>query len=198
MFYGFWGRCFNSYRDTPPHEGYSIIRRWRDERFAGTATATKLAAHHEGAGESSFFSFTSNVDAHHLKHFPAAEVRECHGNSETWQCCDSSCPRGAYGARASGAGSGRWPAPRGFRFDINDESELALPGPPAQPVQAAASSIGVQCFHGKNHPTCPTCGKPARPAILMFCDADFKDDDDQEDRWCVPWLLFHRSTTLEG
>ena len=26
--YGFWGHCFNQYRDTNPHEGYSILKNW--------------------------------------------------------------------------------------------------------------------------------------------------------------------------
>eukprot|EP00913_Durusdinium_trenchii_P018636 g17513.t1 len=33
IFYGFWGSCYNDYRDTQPHEGYSILRSWRDARF---------------------------------------------------------------------------------------------------------------------------------------------------------------------
>ena len=27
LFYGFWGRCFNDYRETKEHEGYSIVKR---------------------------------------------------------------------------------------------------------------------------------------------------------------------------
>ena len=33
LFIGFWGHCFNQYRDTLPHGGYDILRRWREERF---------------------------------------------------------------------------------------------------------------------------------------------------------------------
>ena len=33
LFFGFWGKCFNDYRDAIPHYGYDILRRWRDERF---------------------------------------------------------------------------------------------------------------------------------------------------------------------
>merc|ERR1712087_282223 len=35
----------------------------------------------------------------------------------------------------------------------------------------------------QNHPTCPQCGSPARPAILMFGDWHHKDDDNQEARF---------------
>mmetsp|Transcript_1681 Transcript_1681/g.3823 ORF Transcript_1681/g.3823 Transcript_1681/m.3823 type:complete len:506 (+) Transcript_1681:16-1533(+) len=32
LFYGFWGQCFNDYRSTKPHDGYEILRRWRDDK----------------------------------------------------------------------------------------------------------------------------------------------------------------------
>lgn len=34
LFYGFWGACFNDYRKTTPHEGYTIIKNWRDMLFS--------------------------------------------------------------------------------------------------------------------------------------------------------------------
>ncbi|CAJ1354422.1 unnamed protein product [Effrenium voratum] len=48
---------------------------------------------------------------------------------------------------------------------------------------AAAASKGF----ASNHPVCPNCGGPARPAILMFSDFDWLDYEPQEDRfsaWC--------------
>ena len=33
-----------------------------------------------------FYVFTSNVDAHSFDAFRSCEVRECHGNTELWQC----------------------------------------------------------------------------------------------------------------
>lgn len=30
VFYGFWGSCTNSYRDTTHHRGYQILLKWRD------------------------------------------------------------------------------------------------------------------------------------------------------------------------
>ena len=44
LFYGFWGRCFNEYRDTKEHEGYHIVKRWRDALFDRTKTSHALAA----------------------------------------------------------------------------------------------------------------------------------------------------------
>eukprot|EP00438_Fugacium_kawagutii_P019316 Skav202367 [mRNA] locus=scaffold1406:62331:62858:+ [translate_table: standard] len=34
-----------------------------------------------------------------------------------------------------------------------------------------------------NHPVCPSCGGPARPAILMFGDYSWQDNDAQEERF---------------
>lgn len=42
LFWGFWGQCFNDYRETPPHEGYSIIDRWADRWFRRSPTARRL------------------------------------------------------------------------------------------------------------------------------------------------------------
>jgi hypothetical protein len=33
IFYGFWGTCFNEYRDATLHAGYDILRRWVRQRF---------------------------------------------------------------------------------------------------------------------------------------------------------------------
>eukprot|EP00493_Phyllostaurus_siculus_P023633 UN23969 len=35
FFYGFWGDCTNVYRETTPHEGYAILKRWKDEILMG-------------------------------------------------------------------------------------------------------------------------------------------------------------------
>jgi hypothetical protein len=81
LFYGFWGMCFNDYRNVAPHEGYSIIARWRDQHFQPNS---RVSLSHEGAKGTpsaaaelasttdvpgAFFAFTSNVDAHAFQHF---------------------------------------------------------------------------------------------------------------------------------
>lgn len=38
-----------------------------------------------------FFFFTSNVDAHSYDIFESCEIRECHGNTELWQCNNFAC-----------------------------------------------------------------------------------------------------------
>ena len=160
LFYGFWGACFNDYRDTAPHEGYAIVRRWRDELFASTDVAAALRAR---GGAGAFYSFTSNVDHHSVRAFGADCSREVHGTSEFWQSVDGD--------------TGRWAAPPGYRFRVDRATMLAPEGAPERP-----SSAGGPCWE-TNHPTCPSSGARARPAILMFGDAAYLDDEAQAAAW---------------
>eukprot|EP00435_Cladocopium_sp_Y103_P017640 s948_g4.t1 len=100
IFYGFWGSCFNDYRDTQPHEGYNIIRGWRDtfcsrrlsqqmsaalaQEMALIPSAQRQPEPYQVEGNAGgFFVYTSNVDAHCHDYFEPYEVRECHGNTES-------------------------------------------------------------------------------------------------------------------
>ena len=56
-FFGFWGSCYNSYFSATPHEGYTILSRWRDTivgkqliaRRPRTASAGSLARSSAGS-----------------------------------------------------------------------------------------------------------------------------------------------------
>jgi len=250
LFWGFWGQCFNDYRNTAPHEGYQIISSWADrfrhssfadavrqryeDRLSSKASKTKPPyAVHDSPG--AFFAFTSNVDAHHFDCFAASEIRECHGNTELYQCVSRRCKRHI------------WRAPLNFRFHVDkitmhardglpaenrttkqvcvvcegtglllddpcplcegmetffDEvhQEEASPGMPCESaprighVRGGGRPTALQYMPGpaldsenvgfaRNHPVCPVCKGPARPAILMFGDFGWQDFMDQEDRW---------------
>ncbi|CAE8589602.1 unnamed protein product [Polarella glacialis] len=125
LFWGFWGQCYNDYRNTTPHPGYEILDRWAERRFRhsaiaeeirrGLAADTEEAAEEDGTEEpyhvtdhaGGFFVFTSNVDAHHFDWFKAGEIRECHGNTEVYQCAmPSAC-------------TGVWRAPPDFAFEVD-------------------------------------------------------------------------------
>lgn len=231
LFWGFWGQCYNDYRDTAPHPGYEIIDRWADKWFRHSQTAEDvrtilagrkgqsddvkppyIVADHAGA----FFVFTSNVDAHHFDWFRACEIRECHGNTELYQCAgnpendDRPCPA-------------VWRAPLDFRFQVDKTTMLAPKARSAKGAEAptaAASDTATAAGEAdaprvgrirgsartttlrympsspdglpstadatgfaQNHPTCPGCGGLARPAILMFGDGSWLDDDSQAERW---------------
>ena len=237
LFHGFWGGCFNDYREATLSPGYALVAGWCDRRFRGTPTSEELAeliradppepkrypllearelARAQAAaiaagkevpaelpaanaaaaratplperGASAFFSFTSNVDAHWTTVCRPGELRECHGNTETWQCTDPCCAAALETeARASGpspVAGGRWRAPPSFRFHVDEETREAPDGP------ALAGSAGVgsgqphdaEAF-AHNWPRCVRCGGKARPSVLMFGDAQWQDDKQQQAGW---------------
>lgn len=200
LFHGFWGSCFNDYRGTKPHEGYAIVRKWRDTQFSDTEVAAVLRSAQEEehaaaatgkpvearkadavplqppTAAGAFFTFTSNVDAHSFQHFPSGEVRECHGNSETWQCASRDCAkRLANSAEGSCCQGGRWACPPGFRFNVDPATQLAQPGQPAAP---ASTVVGDDSQVGP------------RPVAKVAYDDDSEgaqqpqfSDDEADARW---------------
>lgn len=246
LFWGFWGQCYNDYRMTDPHEGYEIIHHWVGKLFRHTDTSKRLQkmcreadrteddiSPYEVKGRAgSFFIHTSNVDAHHYDWFPACEIRECHGNTELYQCAGSRHGMGRMKAHDDRC-KGIWRAPLEYRFHVDKDTMLApqvapdesfevvtnhwapsgnesdslsaVPrvgrvkgnarrhtlrhmisgkksdanGPDLGSPSAAAAARGF----GSNHPVCPSCGGPARPAILMFGDYSWRDNDAQEERF---------------
>ncbi|MDT8448242.1 MAG: Sir2 family NAD-dependent protein deacetylase [bacterium] len=68
--WGFYGHRLNLYRKTTPHQGYSVLKKWAEQR-----------------GKALFF-VTSNVDGHFQKAgFDPAQVYEVHGSIHQLQCC---------------------------------------------------------------------------------------------------------------
>lgn len=67
--WAFYGQRMNLYRDTTPHRGFEILRRWGESK------------------PSQYFVFTSNVDGHFQKAgFDSERVLECHGSIHHLQC----------------------------------------------------------------------------------------------------------------
>lgn len=72
--WGFYGHRLGLYRQTSPHAGFAILRRFAERMESGS------------------FVFTSNVDgAFQRAGFEAARVCEVHGAIETLQCTDPRC-----------------------------------------------------------------------------------------------------------
>ncbi len=87
--WGFYGHRFELYRQTPPHEGFAILRRWAAAKPDGYAV------------------FTSNVDGHFQKAgFAEERMVECHGSLQHFQCVKPCC-------------AATWPAPADIRFEID-------------------------------------------------------------------------------
>ncbi len=72
--WGFYGHRLNLYRETSPHTGFEILKRWSDRLTHGS------------------FVFTSNVDGHfQLAGFDPDRVIECHGSLAHLQCSTPCC-----------------------------------------------------------------------------------------------------------
>ena len=73
--WGFYGHRFQLYNSTTPHNGFNILKKWRDLKLNQT------------------FVFTSNIDGHFIKSgFSDESIYECHGSINYLQClgvCDS-------------------------------------------------------------------------------------------------------------
>lgn len=70
--WGFYGHRLRLYRDTEPHEGFALLRRWA------------------GAMRGGCWVFTSNVDGQFQKAgFPPGWLKECHGSIHHLQCTEA-------------------------------------------------------------------------------------------------------------
>ena len=67
--WGFYGHRLNLYRNTTPHEGFGILKRWVNDQSIHA------------------FVYTSNVDGHFQRAgFEPEEIIECHGSLNHLQC----------------------------------------------------------------------------------------------------------------
>jgi NAD-dependent SIR2 family protein deacetylase len=79
--WGFMGHRLHLYRDTTPHAGFQILRRWGDRKPLG------------------YFIYTSNVDGQFQKAgFPDERIIECHGSIHHLQCLKM-CKNAIWSAR---------------------------------------------------------------------------------------------------
>jgi len=79
--WAFYGHRLNLYRETVPHEGFTILK--------------ELVA-----SKKDYFIFTSNVDGQFQKAgFPEEKVYECHGSIHHFQCTTRQCTQAIYSAK---------------------------------------------------------------------------------------------------
>jgi NAD-dependent SIR2 family protein deacetylase len=72
--WGFYGHRLALYRETTPHHGYAILKRWGEHLRHGVSV------------------FTSNVDGQFQKAgFDPELIHECHGSIHHLQCLDACC-----------------------------------------------------------------------------------------------------------
>ena len=79
--WGFYGHRLALYRDTVPHAGFQILRKWGERMRFGSQV------------------FTSNVDGQFQKSgFQERQINECHGSIHHLQCM-SGCQAGVWSAK---------------------------------------------------------------------------------------------------
>ncbi len=72
--WGFYGHRQNLYRDTQPHDGFQVLRKWAAQKNGGA------------------FVYTSNVDEQFRKAgFEEDQIVECHGSIHHLQCAAPCC-----------------------------------------------------------------------------------------------------------
>lgn len=80
--WGFYGHRLALYRNTVPHEGFAILKRWGESKAKGYSV------------------FTSNVDGQFQRAgFAADNIYECHGSIHYLQCLEP-CSASIWGADA--------------------------------------------------------------------------------------------------
>jgi len=181
LFYGFWGKCLNDYRDTKPHAGYNIIHKWKQQLFSpdrhkeaayfpnefNTKFTKKWEKRYEipiSRDVGPFFIYSSNVDNHPVTAgFSSDELHEIHGSIETWQC-EGDCVEAESCFDALDKGL-LWKIPKDFRFDVDEKTMRVIDNEPDN-----------SDLIWRQHTKCKFCDKKARPSILMFGDGGWVDE----------------------
>lgn len=111
--WGFYGHRLQLYRDTVPHEGFSILKKWSDQKKLGG------------------FVFTSNVDGQFQKSgFSEDQVYECHGSIHFLQCAQSCSKSEKYHDRGIQPADQYTPKidMETFKMDTSDLPSCPVPG----------------------------------------------------------------------
>jgi len=162
LFYGFWGDCFNTYPKTTPHEGYQILKKWKQNLSLNSKCCEFFQRGIQNLENSNAFPKgpfvlrTSNVDCHSIQSglVDFHELFEIHGNIRTWQC-SIPCKEES------------WLAPNNFEFKIETDTRKAYDF--KLPDEVLTEEFKNSGFTS-NHPRCKFCGALARPSIVMFGD----------------------------
>ena len=180
------------------------LRRPFDEDIVVQNSAYEVQSESAGA----FFSFTSNVDAHMFDTFEAKEIHECHGNIETWQCSSPYCTSGIWRAPLDYAFAvdtqtmlavptqdalKQIPTSMSTQENVQQSKSDNVPhigqtkgiGVRQNPLRHMPPTKDTKGWLNGSWPRCGHCRNPARPAVLMFGDFDWKSDLAQAKRWSL-------------
>jgi hypothetical protein len=121
-FMGYWGGLFNEFNEKTPHEGFHVLRGWRD-RFFCPEDIRKRGPKKQNTEETEvdriprFQAYTRNISGFLQKAgIPDGEVYETCGTVFQWQC-----------SRVPPCCNKLTPVDRAFRFEINEDNQEAQP-----------------------------------------------------------------------
>lgn len=114
--WGFYGHRLNLYRETTPHDGFGILRKWGEAKDKGS------------------FVMTSNVDGHFQRSgFSEDSVYEVHGSILFLQCTRTQC------------NGGIWPA-GDLKIEIDEETMLLSSDIPVCPKCGDVARPNIMMF----------------------------------------------------
>jgi NAD-dependent SIR2 family protein deacetylase len=141
LFYGFWGMCYNAYKETEPHAGYDILKKWCNLK------QEKEERHLDGIA--SYYLYTSNVDGHfRRKDFPVERLHEMHGGIDTWLVVEENGKESASSLKI----------PEPFSFAVNPTTLELSP------------ELILELFGNDRKSNASSETSLLRPRVLMFDD----------------------------
>jgi len=199
IFYGFWGMCYNDYRRVVPHEGYSIIKKWKEMKFSKNKATDLITQYQKERIQRGLTAAKEREDADR-KEGPLIEVSNVPvleklmnqlsveekvagpffiftSNVDTHSLTSGFQSHEIYEIHGNTelwqcsipCCESLWNAPKQFSFQIDMATMRAADGPVSNADKLSENWKG-------NHPTCIHCGAKARPSILMFEDSEWIED----------------------
>eukprot|EP01089_Gocevia_fonbrunei_P004257 TRINITY_DN1427_c0_g1_i1.p1 TRINITY_DN1427_c0_g1~~TRINITY_DN1427_c0_g1_i1.p1 ORF type:complete len:405 (-),score=66.67 TRINITY_DN1427_c0_g1_i1:11-1225(-) len=208
LFYGFWGKCFNDYRTTNPHEGYTILQKWKESYFNSSNVAKQVITqqekrisqmtsawnigHYRNMVPNSPKQYSSTFySSHHIESNLAGGFFIVTSNVDSHSRKSGFNPNEIYEIHgntdlwqcAKPCCDTVWPAPSNHLFHVDQTTMLAPPNKPddteSQPNTKEENMKGWE----SNHPKCIFCNKESRPAVVMYGDFACNCDELQSEQY---------------
>jgi len=190
FFFGWCAVCVDKYAKSEAHEGYKILKSWRDKYHSSTPftdivqqemTQNPLRQLETVKSKpGTCFVYTTNVDGFFGKAgFLDQEICSTHGTYLNWQCSGLPKVKHPFKLFDKPCQNNVWSVPNDFDFQVDISTMSAPPGPPKK--------VSSQPGWTTNHPTCPYCGQLARPNVYNFGDQCFIENKYEEAN-CANWI----------
>eukprot|EP01125_Pyxidicula_operculata_P003829 TRINITY_DN1524_c0_g1_i4.p1 TRINITY_DN1524_c0_g1~~TRINITY_DN1524_c0_g1_i4.p1 ORF type:complete len:469 (-),score=84.11 TRINITY_DN1524_c0_g1_i4:101-1507(-) len=200
-FFGFWGACFNDYRNTEPHEGYQIVKKWKENMFYHKKNTDDDTDHiwnqiysthardviREVNNLTPEEKCTTLFRPEHLNHLPGpfyilTSNVDAHSQKAGFHMTEIMEIHGNTETwQCSDSCTQKiWKAPDPYYFNVNTDTMLCKSEESGDlEVRHINHGFGPtdENHVAQYHPMCINCGSAARPSILMFSDISWIEDD---------------------